>query len=412
MDDTSLHDWLVSIGTGTRQPGMMHRMIEVVRRHLGMEVAYISEFVGNNSVFREVDAPGLEHMIKVGDSISLDDVYCRHILAGRIPEFMPDTSAEPNAMALPITTALPIGKHMSVPIRLRDGSAYGMFCCLGPHPDPSLRQRDLQMMKAFAELAAFEIEQALALRRSFETKRDRVRTVIDDGQISIVYQPIWNVATGRPLGVECLSRISATPSRPPNEWFADAAETGLGLELEITAIRLALAALPAFPPEVYLTVNASPATLLSPELNAILAGHPSRRIVVELTEHEMVENYEEIIGALQEFRTRGLRLAVDDAGTGYSSLQHILHLRPDLIKLDMNLTRNIDLDPSRRALAAALIRFARETNSRIIAEGVETEAELQTLRQLGVEKVQGYLLGRPMPLAAALELFEHPRAPA
>jgi EAL domain-containing protein (putative c-di-GMP-specific phosphodiesterase class I) len=386
--------------------GSLKRMLEVIRRHLGMEVAYISEFVGERSVFRAVDAPGLEAMIKVGDSVSLDDVYCRHILAGRIPEFMPDTSAEPAAMALPITRDLPIGKHLSVPLRLQNGNVYGMFCCLGPHADHTLHARDLQTMKAFAELAALDIEHALALQRTFDEKHDRVREAIDEDQISIVYQPIWHVATGRPIGVECLSRFSALPLRPPNEWMAEAAETGLAVELEIAAIKLALSALPCFPPDAYLAVNASPATILSPELKAVFAALPVERVVVELTEHEMVENYNEIIAALQPFRTRGLRLAVDDAGTGYSSLQHILYLRPDLIKLDMNLTRNIDLDPSRRALASALVKFARETNCRIIAEGVETEAELMTLRQLGIEKVQGYLLGRPEPLTAAMRIFQ------
>lgn len=174
----------------------------------------------------------------------------------------------------------------------------------------------------------------------------------------------------------------------------------------MAAIKLAMSSLPSFPPEAYLAVNASPATILSPELSETLATLPVERIVVELTEHEMVESYNEIIATLQPFRTRGLRLAVDDAGTGYSSLQHILYLRPDLIKLDMNLTRSIDLDPSRRALASALVKFARETNARIIAEGVETDAELTMLRQLGIEKVQGYLLGRPEPLAAAMRIFE------
>lgn len=386
--------------------GSLKRILEVIRRHLGMEVAYISEFIGSRAVFRAVDAPGLEAMIKVGDSVSLDDVYCRHILAGRLPEFIPDTSSEPVAMALPITRNLPIGKHLSVPLKLRNGNVYGMFCCLGPQPDHTLHARDLQTMKAFAELAALDIEQALTVQRTFDAKRDRVRKAIDEHEISIVYQPIWHVATGRPIGLECLSRFSALPLRPPNEWIAEAAETGLGVELEMAAIKLAMSSLPSFPPEAYLAVNASPATILSPELSETLATLPVERIVVELTEHEMVESYNEIIATLQPFRTRGLRLAVDDAGTGYSSLQHILYLRPDLIKLDMNLTRSIDLDPSWRALASALVKFARETNARIIAEGVETDAELTTLRQLGIEKVQGYLLGRPEPLAAAMRIFE------
>jgi EAL domain-containing protein (putative c-di-GMP-specific phosphodiesterase class I) len=95
---------------------------------------------------------------------------------------------------------------------------------------------------------------------------------------------------------------------------------------------------------------------------------------------------------------------VDDAGAGYASLQHILQLQPDLIKLDMGLTRNVDFDPARRALAAALVAFARDTGSQIIAEGVETTCELEALRSIGVEKAQGYFLGRPMALDNAVKL--------
>jgi EAL domain-containing protein (putative c-di-GMP-specific phosphodiesterase class I) len=99
---------------------------------------------------------------------------------------------------------------------------------------------------------------------------------------------------------------------------------------------------------------------------------------------------------------------VDDAGAGYSGLHHILRLRPDLIKLDMSLTRDIDTDPARQALAAALVAFAYDTDSRIIAEGVETLQELETLASLGIDRAQGYLLGRPMPREAMLEMFPVP----
>lgn len=104
---------------------------------------------------------------------------------------------------------------------------------------------------------------------------------------------------------------------------------------------------------------------------------------------------------LAPLRSRGLRLAVDDAGAGFASFRHILQLKPDIIKLDISITRDIDTQVSRRALAAALIRFAQETGSKIVAEGVETEAELAVLRGLSVDKAQGYLIGRPVPLAAA-----------
>ena len=152
-------------------------------------------------------------------------------------------------------------------------------------------------------------------------------------------------------------------------------------------------------------MNASPKTILSGELANTLIGMPAERIVLEITEHAHVDDYEGLLRALEPLRSRGVRLAVDDAGAGFSSLQHILQLRPDVIKLDMALTRHIHLDPARRALASALVAFARNTNSRIVAEGVETALELEALRAIGIEKAQGYFLGRPMPFDDATKLI-------
>jgi EAL domain-containing protein (putative c-di-GMP-specific phosphodiesterase class I) len=390
---------------GSPEGGMVKRSLQAIRAHLGMEVAYVSEFVGSQSVFREVDAPGLEALIKPGDSYSLDDSYCSHILAGRLPQLIPDTAAEPVAAAMPVTAAVPIGKHVSVPVRLPDGSVYGMFCCLGFAPDHSLRERDLQVMKVFADLAAFEISRDLETRRAATAKDSRVRAVIEREQITFVYQPIWTIGEARPVGLECLARFSAAPSRSPDKWFAEAAEAGLGTALELTAVRLALTAVPTLPEDIYVAVNASPESILSGQLTDVLGDVRPQQLVLEITEHAHVSDYDELQRALLPLRQRGVRLAVDDAGAGYSSLQHILQLHPDLIKLDMSLTRNIDLDPARRALASALVAFAAQTGSTIIAEGVETASELRALQRIGIEKAQGYFLGRPMPLAEVTKLL-------
>src|SRR5262245_65961443 len=120
-----------SMSHAPNQDDMVKASLQAIRTHLDMEVAYVSEFVGDRIVFREVDAPGLEAMVKPGDSRSIDEVYCRHILEGRLPQLIPDTAAEPVAMAMPITRAVPIGKHMSVPISMAEGSVYGMFLCVG-----------------------------------------------------------------------------------------------------------------------------------------------------------------------------------------------------------------------------------------------------------------------------------------
>jgi EAL domain-containing protein (putative c-di-GMP-specific phosphodiesterase class I) len=315
-------------------------------------------------------------------------------------------------MAMPITAAAHIGSHISVPIRLPDGQPYGMFCCVGLEANPSLNARDLQTMRAFADLAAFEINRDLVVLKASEQKRERIAGVIDASQFAIVYQPVWDLRTRQAVGFECLARFSAQPSRPPNEWFGEAAEVGMGTQLELAAIRVALGALPSLPSHLHLAMNASVETIMSPEFSAVLEGIPPTRVILEITEHTDVDDYQSLLNVLQPLRQRGLKLAVDDAGAGYSSLRHILNLQPDFIKLDMDLVRNIDLDPARRALASALISFARDTNSSIIAEGVETASEFAALQALGVEQVQGYYLGRPMPLENALAWVEPAAAQA
>lgn len=155
-------------------------------------------------------------------------------------------------------------------------------------------------------------------------------------------------------------------------------------------------------------MNAGPTTVLDPALYELLRAYDPERIVLELTEHAVVDSYGDLERALGPLRFLGVKLAIDDAGAGYSGLQHILRLRPDILKLDMSLTRDIDSDSAKRSLAAALVHFTRETRSLIVAEGIETEAEHETLRALGVHRGQGYLLGRPLPLAAAEALCAPP----
>ncbi|MFL9842288.1 EAL domain-containing protein [Sphingomonas sp. ST-64] len=376
------------------------RALQAVRVHLGLQVAYVSEFVGDDSVFRVVDAPGLEHLAKAGNVHSLDDVYCRHILAGRLPELIPDTAAEPIAMAMPITAAVPIGAHVSVPIRLSDGRTYGMFCCLGPVANPSLNPRDLGMMRAFADLAAFEVERDLGDREEAAAARAAIEAVMAGDRMEIHYQPIFSLSQGRAVGYEALARIQAEPYRSPDHWFNQASLVGMGEAFELFAIERALQGLSQLPDHAYLSVNASPAVAISAELPAILRRAPLNRVVLEVTEHDRVSDIETLLDRLAPLRADGLKIAVDDAGSGYSCLQQIVHMRPDLVKLDRFLIEDIQHDPGRRALAAGLMMFARDTGSRLIAEGVEREDELAVLRALGIDLIQGYLLGRPQPLAA------------
>jgi diguanylate cyclase (GGDEF)-like protein/PAS domain S-box-containing protein len=373
-----------------------------MRAHLRMDVAFISEFTEGRREFRHVDSANPNPPIQPGGSDPLEESYCQRVVDGRLPELIPDAFNFPAAMELPATTAVPVRAHLSVPIRLQDGGVYGTLCCFSYTPDHSLNERDVQMMKVFADLTGRQIDQERALDQAYDQSRARIQAVLSNDTLSIVYQPIVDVAREKIVGFEALSRFSGEPGRTPDLWYAEAASVGLGIELEIRAIEKAIASIGKLPDDMYLSLNASPETIVSGELARVLERAPHHRIVLEITEHHFVNEYKAVADMLGPLRTRGVRVAVDDAGAGYASFRHILKLAPDLIKLDMSITRAIDSNNSCSALASALIRFAQETQSTIVAEGVETAAELQTLQDLGVTQVQGYLLGRPAPLETAL----------
>jgi EAL domain-containing protein (putative c-di-GMP-specific phosphodiesterase class I)/DNA-binding response OmpR family regulator len=235
-----------------------------------------------------------------------------------------------------------------------------------------------------------------------ERRQHRIHQALAPGALAMVFQPIADLGTGDAVGAEALARFACEPHRPPDEWFAEADDIGRGAELELAAIAAALDQLHRLPQATFLAVNASPATAVTPELDALLARHPAERVVLELTEQARVGDYDRLLAALDRLRRRGVRIAVDDTGTGYAGFQHLLRLRPHIIKLGTNLTRGIDADPVRRSLAAALVTFATEIDAIIIAEGIEVPDELTTLQRVGIPWGQGFHLSRPgaFPLPA------------
>jgi EAL domain-containing protein (putative c-di-GMP-specific phosphodiesterase class I)/DNA-binding response OmpR family regulator len=241
-----------------------------------------------------------------------------------------------------------------------------------------------------------------------ERRQRRIDQALAPGSLAMVFQPVAALATGNVVGAEALARFACEPARPPDEWFAEAYDIGRGAELELAAIAAALDQLHRLPPDTFLAVNASPATATSPELDALLARHPADRLVLELTEHTRVVDYDTLLAALARLRRRGVRIAVDDTGAGYTSFQHLLQLGPDILKLDTTITTGIHADPIRRSLAAALVTFATEIGATVIAEGIEIADELTTLRRLGIPWGQGYHLARPgeLPLPPVAEVLE------
>jgi len=228
-----------------------------------------------------------------------------------------------------------------------------------------------------------------------------LRNVLDHNLMNVVFQPVVDIETRESISFEALCRVNCPPQRPPDMWFADAADNDLGLEFELQAIRLALGHLPHLPGGCPLHLNASPAVARSPELASLLRGIAPGRIILEITEHTEIDDYPEFTAALAPLRAAGVLIGIDDAGAGFSSMSHIVNMEADVIKVDISLVRDIHLNKMRRAMVGSLTEFARQAEALVIAEGVELEEERATLITLGVTAAQGYLFGRPAPCSCA-----------
>ncbi len=383
----------------------IQQVLHAVREALGMEVAFVSEFLQQRRWFHYVDTEAIFQPIAPGDSDPLDHSYCQRVVDGRLPGCMPDARQWPEAQPLPATHELPVGAHLSVPIRFADGEVFGTFCCFSRQARPSLGERELRFMQSFAALTGRLLENDVHAARDRQATRQRLQAVLDRQAYQVHYQPIVHMADQQVVGFEALTRFTAVPSQSPDVWFREAQACGLHAPLELAVMVQALQALPQLPPHAYLSLNVSPLTLARADPIAWLAQQPVARLVLEVTEHDPIADYDSLCAALAPLRAAGLRLAVDDAGAGYASFRHILRLKPDILKLDASLIQRIDTDRDSHALAAALVRFAEETGIRVVAEGVETDAQLQVLQGLRVNKLQGYLMGRPRPLPLQTDVF-------
>lgn len=392
-------------GLSPQTEDVLHSILRAAREHFALDVAFISRFRDGRRFFVSVDASTTE--IQVGASDPLEDSYCARVVDGRLPQLMGDARDNAEARSLPGTQALDVRTHLGVAIRLPGGGLYGTFCCFGSTPSHDLDEGTLRAMNAFAQLAAEALARDEAVTDRLLARAAEIHDLISEDRIRIHYQPIVDLATGTPVGYEALSRFETDPVFPPDHWFGQAASAGLGLVLEARAIELALPSLTVLPASCYLAVNASASTVESGLLRSLLDGADGHRIVLELTEHDRAESLPRILDRLDELRATGVRLSIDDTGTGYAGMQRLVNLCPEIIKLDRSLVAGIDRDPTRQAMADALASFARAIGARFIAEGVETEPEREYLLGRGVVFGQGYLFGRAEPLAVHVG-HEHP----
>jgi PAS domain S-box-containing protein len=232
----------------------------------------------------------------------------------------------------------------------------------------------------------------------------RIEGVLEEEAIEIVFQPVLELRSRRAVAYEALSRFPGDSSLTPDRWFSEAWEVGLGLPLELLAVKRAAEALDRLPDATGLNVNASPPVVAAESFLATFEG-TAERVTVELTEHLRIEDYRSFTSALDPMRRAGGQIAIDDFGAGYASLRHMLRLRPEWVKLDISITERIDENPMAHEMAAALISFADNVGMRVIAEGIETEEELDALVELGFRYGQGFHFGVPGPLDEALAAF-------
>lgn len=227
--------------------------------------------------------------------------------------------------------------------------------------------------------------------------RALARALRGDG-VTSHFQAIVNLQDAAVVGHEALMRFPGHAIVSPAAWLEAAHAHGCGAELEAVALRCALASRDRLPAGAFLSVNVTPAVLSHPAVREAFLGEGSLNgVVVEVTEHARVEHYGVLASELDRLRSAGATIAVDDTGAGYAGLQHLLSIRPEMIKLDRTLIAGIDQDRPQRALVEMLRSFASRFGAWVVAEGVETAGELATLRRLGVPLAQGYLLGRPGP---------------
>ncbi|KLE33996.1 sensor domain-containing phosphodiesterase [Aurantiacibacter luteus] len=380
-------------------PGI-DRILASVRGHLGLDIAFVARWVeGEQRELTHVSSD-LDLPMGPGYRNPREEGYCWHILNGRLPELIQDPADYPLTATMEITEFLPVGCHLNTPLRLSDGTVWGSFCALGRKTDRTMTERDLGILKSFAGLAAERIESSLEgdmLRRG---ARERVVSMLDGHGVSTFLQPIVSLETGQPVGVECLSRFPDLTKRGPDAWFEDAELVGLGEELETTALKVALESIAHIPDGIYATINASPRTVASGAVRRLLETSSAKNLVVEVTEHSDVEDFDLLAREIAALKAHA-RIAIDDVGTGYAGLRHIVDLQPDILKMDMVLTRGIERDPARKAMTAALVQLGRELGCSIVAEGIETEVEAEAMKALGVDLGQGYLFSRPLPTVAA-----------
>ncbi len=370
----------------------MDQVLEVVRTHLGMDVAFVGQIADGRRTFTNVAAADTDPPVRVGDSHLLEETYCTRIVTGEMGVLTDDALLDPRLRDLAVTAELDIRAYAGVPIRLSDKQVFGTLCAYSRHAKP-MDPEDVYALQLAAGLIANRLEE-LAESRAEGGAASEVASE-PRGQIHMLFQPIILLRTGEICGYEALARFDQRPVRGPDDWFALAARVGLDRMLQHQVAGSALAVLSEIPSNRYMTLNLNDAAVVDPLVQQLLDVGDAGRLVVELTEHDLPSDDPALIAAVAALRSRGSRLALDDIGTGYSGLARVLDLGPDMLKLDRKLVTDVATNPRKQAMVHAFTTYARAVDAVVVAEGIETAADADALRILGVHMGQGFFLGVP-----------------
>ena len=367
-------------------------LLRTAKRALGLSVAFMTRMDGTTQHLEVVES-SVPFLFKEGVTQPQDTTFCQAVLDGKLPAVIPDVTAFPEAMKLPPARFPRIRSYVSVPVLLSDGTLYGTFCAAGLTADKGLTKRDKALMEVLAHAASVIIEpNILESARRCEIE-ERLEPVLAGGGPVVVLQPIVDLATGARVGAEALSRFPREWEMAPDVAFAQAHTVGEGDRLELLALERAAEHVEKV--TGYVAMNVSPGTLLTPGCAELLNRLPLDRILLELSEHDQVEDYDALAAVLRPLRERGMRLAIDDVGAGFSSLRHIVLTAPDVIKLDRSIVAGVSTDPVLTTLVRSLVDFGHGCGALVVAEGIETAADAAVLLSLGVDYGQGWHFARP-----------------
>jgi EAL domain-containing protein (putative c-di-GMP-specific phosphodiesterase class I) len=375
-------------------------LLLTAKKSLRLSVAFLTRMDGTTQHLEVVES-SVPFLFKEGVTQPQDMTLCQAIADKKLPAVMPNLKDFPFAMTLPASRMPRIRSYVSVPVVLSDGTTYGTFCAAGLTSDKALTKRDQSLMDVLAQAAAVILEPGVLERSRRSEILDRLEPLMALGGPLVVLQPIVDLAGGARIGAEALSRFPVAWAKAPDVCFAEAHSVGLGDELELQALASAAEHLDLVPG--YIAMNISPATLLTPEAAELFERLPLDRVLLELSEHDQVEDYDVLLAVLTPLRARGMRLAIDDVGAGFSSLRHIVLTAPDVIKLDRSMIDGVSADPVLTTLVRSLVAFGHDCGSQVVAEGVETEQDAAALRGLGVDFGQGWYFGRPAPAQDLME---------